>query len=104
MKKVKKYRGVPRTPMEYWQAHGVEHCRELAKEAGTTYDYWKRIANLRVRPSIDLARKLADLTGGELSVDKLLPPLAELRAIGSPPMPNGNRVGAMRRVSEGAAA
>jgi hypothetical protein len=43
------------------------HCRELAESAGTTYDYWKRIANLRVRPSIDLARTLAELTGGELT-------------------------------------
>jgi hypothetical protein len=103
MKRAKKYRGPGRTAMEYWQLHGVDHCRELAESAGTTYEYWKRIANLRVRPSIDLARTLAELTGGELTVDKLLPPLSDIRPIGAPPMPGGNRVGAMRRPSLAAA-
>jgi len=85
------------TAMEYWQAHGVEHCRELAAKAGTSYDYWKRIANLRVRPSIDLARRLEELSGGKMTVDKLMPPLGWIRPIGAPPLPGGNRVGALCR-------
>lgn len=91
------------TPLAYWQKHGIEHCERLCIAAGTSYDYWKRICNLRARPSADLARKLVALTGGELSMETLLPPREQLRGSGAPPIPGGNKVGnPQRRIRDGA--
>lgn len=102
MKPVKKYRGQPIGAQDYWLKHGREKCEALAIGAGTTYAYWKRICNLRVRPGVDLARKLVELTGGELSFDLLCPPSSVIRGVGAPPLPNGYKVGAVpkKRLAE----
>ena len=75
----------------------------MCVEAGTTYAYWKRVCNLRVRPGMDLARRLVELSGGEMSFELLCPPKGSIRGIGAAPMPGGNRVGAIRKVRADAA-
>ena len=65
--------------MTYWKAHGREAVMQLCDKVGTTYNYWKHIANRRKRPSVDLARRLVEHSGGKLTFEKLLPPKSEMR-------------------------
>lgn len=65
--------------MSYWRKHGRERVEQLCKEAGTTYNYWKHIANKRKRPSVDLAMRFVAASNGELSFAALLPSRDELR-------------------------
>ncbi len=65
--------------MAYWKWYGKPHCERLATSAGTSYSYWKHICNRTKRPSVDLARALVKASNGELSLDKLLFPLEEMR-------------------------
>ena len=69
--------------MTYWKAkHGHRPTPDLLamlQRAGTTYDYWKHICNLRKRPGADLARRLVKESGNELCFDKLLFPRELLR-------------------------
>ena len=83
----------PVSAMTYWKRHGIKHCEQLAIACGTSYDYWKQIANLRKRPSIELARRLVALSQGEMSLEMLLTPKHHLRPSGAAPMPDGNKVG-----------
>jgi hypothetical protein len=83
----------PVSAMTYWQRHGIKHCEQLAIACGTSYDYWKQIANLRKRPSIELARRLVALSQGEMSLELLLTPKHHMRQSGAAPMPDGNKVG-----------
>lgn len=85
------------TPMQYWQKYGQTHCERLCQVVGMSYGYWKRICNLRARPGLDLARRLEDLTEGEMTVETLCPPRAELRLTGAPPMVCGNPIGSRRK-------
>ncbi len=66
--------------MSYWKAHGREPVIALCDKVGTTYNYWKHIANKRKRPSVDLARRMVEATGGALTLDELLPPKSAMRA------------------------
>lgn len=63
----------------YWDSVGKQAVIELCEQVGTSYGYYKQIANKRKRPSIDLARKMVAASGGQLSLDKLLFPLSERR-------------------------
>ena len=63
--------------MEYWKLNGRKKCLELCNEVGTSYDYFKHMCNKRKRPSVELARKIIQFTGGELTLDDLLFPLEE---------------------------
>ena len=84
--------------MAYWQRHGSAHCARLAQAAGTSYGYWKQIANQRKRPSIELARRLVHASGGELSLELLLFPISEQRLTGAAPLREGNKVGSAHRL------
>jgi hypothetical protein len=65
--------------MQYWTKYGREPVMKLCETCGTTYAYWKHIANKRKRPSVDLARRFVDASNGEMSLDALLPPKREMR-------------------------
>ena len=84
--------------MSFWQRHGAQHCARLAQDAGTTYAYWKQIANQRKRPSIELARRLVQASQGELSLELLLFPITEQRHKGAAPLIAGNKVGSARHL------
>lgn len=59
--------------MTYWLKYGKsEKLLDVLARAGTTYAYWKHICRQRRKPRLDLARRLADASGGELSLGKLL--------------------------------
>jgi hypothetical protein len=75
-------KGTDLDAMEYWMLHGRERVQQLCTDAGTSYDYWKHIANKRKRPSVDLAMRLVEASGGALSLLKLLPPKEALRGTG----------------------
>ena len=82
-RKAKPSAPTPLDAMSYWQTkHGHRPTPELLamlERAGTTYDYWKHICNLRKRPGADLARRLVKESSGELCFDKLLFPRELLR-------------------------
>lgn len=65
--------------MSYWKKHGRERVEQLCRDVGTSYNYWKHIANRRKRPSVDLALRFVEHSGGELTFDKLLLPKREMR-------------------------
>ena len=65
--------------MTYWKKHGTPHVVELCAKVGTTYNYWKHIANRRKRPSVDLARRFVEHSKGKLTLEELLPPRSEMR-------------------------
>jgi len=66
--------------MTYWKAHGRETVMQLCDKVGTTYNYWKHIANRRKRPSVDLARRMVEESGGKMTLNELLPPKSAMRA------------------------
>lgn len=84
--------------MTFWQRHGAARCARLAQDAGTSYGYWKQIANQRKRPSIELARRLVQASQGELSLDLLLFPITEQRLKGAAPLIAGNKVGSAKHL------
>ena len=70
--------------MTFWDAVGRESVQRMCREIGTSYDYWKHIANRRKRPSVDLARKMVDYSRRHhpdhaLSLDELLVPRELIR-------------------------
>lgn len=69
--------------MQYWKKHGRERVIQLCEDCGTTYSYWKHIANRRKRPSVDLALRFVEKSGGELTFTDLLLPKQDMR----PPRP-----------------
>lgn len=87
----------PIGPLDYWKKHGKESCEKLSTAAGTTYSYWKLICNRVKRPGLDLARRLVDASGGELSLELLCPPVSALRGTGAAPVPGSRGVGAPRK-------
>ena len=65
------------TLMEYWVLYGKGHCVEMCKNVDTSYEYFKHMCNKRKRPSVELARKMIDFSGGELTLNELLFPMTE---------------------------
>jgi hypothetical protein len=65
--------------MTYWKKHGRERVEQLCRDVGTSYNYWKHIANKRKRPSVDLALLMVEHSGGELTFNELLLPKREMR-------------------------
>ena len=80
-------RPVPVSPMEYSEKYDKPHIDAVCIEAGTNYEYWKRIRDRRQRPGVDLAHKLVAASGGELDLNKLLFSRETLRGTGAPPLP-----------------
>lgn len=75
--------------VEFAAKYDVPHIRAVCDKAGTTYDYWKRIRDRRQRPSIDLANRLVEASGGELKLlgdDGLLWSRNAQRRTGAPPI------------------
>lgn len=69
---------------EYWQAVKTPMVKELCTRCGTTFDYFKHIANLRKRPSVDLARKMVAISQHltpdyAMSLERLLVPREVMR-------------------------
>lgn len=78
------------TAMEYWDEVGRDTMIEVCLEAGTEYDYFKHIANLRKRPSADLAYKLIEACHKitpeyAMSFEKLMIKKEEMRRHGKAP-------------------
>jgi hypothetical protein len=67
--------------MEFWKKYGTERVLQLCADVGTTYNYWKHIANKRKRPGPDLARAMVKASGGKLKLDKLLIPRDEMKTV-----------------------
>jgi len=44
----------------------------LAEKLGTSYGYLKHIKSFRRRPSVDLAKRIVDVTNGLITLDDLL--------------------------------
>lgn len=65
--------------MTYWRQFGIAHVHKICAAAGTTYDYWKLIAYGHKRPSVDLAHRLVEQSGGKLEFTQLLPPSTKLK-------------------------
>lgn len=60
--------------MSWWRAVGTEQARQAVIAAGTSWEYFQHIAYYRKRPGPDLAWRLIEASGGQLSLDKLLFP------------------------------
>jgi hypothetical protein len=65
--------------MTYWKQHDRAHVIELCAKVGTTYNYWKHLANRRKRPSVDMARRFVQHSDGKLTLDELLPAKSSMR-------------------------
>ncbi len=72
--------------MTFWRERGTEQVKQLCEATGTTYSYWKHIANRRKRPSVDLARRMVEYTEGVLTLDELLPPRSQMRVTDAKPV------------------
>ena len=51
---------------------GREEAKRVAEDAGTSYPYFSQIAYGHRRPSVDLANRLVDSSGGRLDFVSLL--------------------------------
>jgi hypothetical protein len=63
--------------MTYWKTYGRKAALQICDEAPTSYEYFKHICNKRKRPSVDLARKMVQISKGVLTLDELLFPTEE---------------------------
>jgi hypothetical protein len=68
----------------YWEQVGRATVQQLCDECGTSYNYFKHIANKRKRPGVDLARKMVAVSQNltpdfPLSLDLLLTPGDQMR-------------------------
>jgi len=54
---------------------GKSGAEKVARDAGSNYVYFSQIAYGHRRPSPELARRLVDASGGELSLSELRPDL-----------------------------
>lgn len=67
--------------MKYWESLGKDKkvFTAFCEKVGTSYNYWKHIANRRKRPSVDLARRMVEHSNGALTLEELLPPKNAMR-------------------------
>lgn len=65
--------------MVWWRLVGSDEAKRVVEEAGTSFGYFQHIAHRRKRPGPDLARRLAAASGGQLTLEELLWPKAEMR-------------------------
>jgi transcriptional regulator with XRE-family HTH domain len=56
----------------YLEERGRDKAKEVAEAAGTSFEYFGQIASGRRRPSVKLALKLVEASGGELEFVALL--------------------------------
>lgn len=73
-------------PIQFSEKYSKAHITGICTRCNTTYEYWKRIRDRRIRPSVDLARALVKESGGELSIDTLLFEKEQRRGVGAPPI------------------
>lgn len=57
---------------QFLNIYGRERAKQVAADAGTTWQYFYQIANRWRRPSAKLAMKLAKSSGGEMTVSDLV--------------------------------
>jgi len=57
---------------EFFDTHGREQAERVATRAGTNLAYFVQIVYGHRRPSVDLAKRLANASGGEMDVAALL--------------------------------
>lgn len=63
------------TLYEYYVVHKTEGLRELAERAGTKLSYIRQlIYETRKRPSVDMAAKIIEASGGQVTLDGLCNP------------------------------
>ena len=56
----------------YWKKHGTKATEQLAKDCGSTFNYFEHLINYRKRPSTKLAHLMIEKSGGELTLAELL--------------------------------
>jgi hypothetical protein len=64
---------------QYRKKHGRAKTIEVCRLAGTKYSWFKLCATGHGRFSVDTARALVEASGGEMTLEKLLPPKSSLR-------------------------
>lgn len=57
---------------EFFDRYGKERCVEICEKVGTSYAYFNQIAYGHRRPSVNLAQRLVDASGGEMDFVSLL--------------------------------
>lgn len=60
------------TPFEYMKSRTEAEVRAICSVAKTKFSYFEQIAYGHRRPSFELAERLADASGGAMSVIELL--------------------------------
>lgn len=58
--------------LKIWLIENRFSIEQFSKELGVGRTYMSRIVNLKKRPGYDLAKKIEDLTRGEISVEYLM--------------------------------
>lgn len=68
------------TITHFYRTHGQKGLRELANSVGTTEGYLVQLSyNPKKRPSVGLAKKLIDASGGEITLDGICNPIKTLK-------------------------
>jgi transcriptional regulator with XRE-family HTH domain len=58
---------------KFLETEGRDRAKEVAEAAGTNIEYFSQIAHGHRKPSPKLAKRLADASGGEMTIPELMP-------------------------------
>ena len=62
-------------PIEYFKQHDKTHVSKVAKAAGTNFAYFEQLARGYRSPSLKLAKRLVEETGGVVPLQEWIPEL-----------------------------